>query len=203
MEQMVSIFWAEPEWIIPPTDDTATPATALKTPNLIWAKVFVCRVIFFPLLQILDWHILMDVLGVFLTDCKMRKMRKSVEKETLEKEKSPPTCLPFALVLLSLRSPHCDDLWFTFVNKLLLCVTFCFYSSLAYRLVILDVLSLRGQLHSDLPVRLNKSWQSIFCGTFPESIQGIIHFKKKYNKDSPPEYFLPNSGVHILIRLSF
>lgn len=23
MEQMVSIFWAEPEWIIPPTDDTA------------------------------------------------------------------------------------------------------------------------------------------------------------------------------------
>lgn len=118
-------------------------------------------------------------------------MCKSVkkEKETLEKEKSPPTCLPFASVLLSLRSPHCDDLWFTFVNKLLLCVTFCFYSSLAHRLVILDVLSLRGQLHSDLPVRLNKSWQSIFCGTFPESIPGIIHFKKTYNKDCPPEYF--------------
>lgn len=93
-----------------------------------------------------------------LQNVKMCKSMKK-EKEKLEKEKSPPTCLPFALVLLSLRSPHCDDLWFTFVNKLLLCVTFCFYSSLAYRLVILDVLSLRGQLHSDLPVRLNKSWQ--------------------------------------------
>lgn len=28
MEQMVSIFWAEPEWIIPPTDDTATALEA-------------------------------------------------------------------------------------------------------------------------------------------------------------------------------
>lgn len=192
MEQMVSIFWAEPEWIIPPTDDTATPATALKTPNLIWAKVFVCWVIFFsPLANLGLTHF--NGCFCFLDRLQNVKMCKSVkkEKETLKKEKSPPTCLPFALVPLSLRSPHCDDLWFTFVNKLLLCVTFCFYSSLAYRLVILDVLSLRGQLHSDLPVRLNKSWQSIFCGTFPKSIHGIIHFKKKYNK------------VHILIRLSF
>lgn len=119
---------------------------------------------FFSLLQILDWHILMDVFFFFFDRLRNVKMCKSVkkEKETLEKEKSPPTCLRFALVPLSLRSPHCDDLWFTFVNKLLLCVTFCFYSSLAYRLVILDVLSLRGQLHSDLPVRLNKSWQNIF-----------------------------------------
>lgn len=80
-----------------------------------WIDTFLWMVVFFP------------------TDCKMWKCVKAWrrKKETLEKEKSPPTCLPFALVPLSLRSPHCDDLWFTFVNKLLLCVTFCLYSSLA------------------------------------------------------------------------
>lgn len=41
-EQMVRIFWAEPKWIIPPTDDKAMRATALKPPNLMWAKFRSC-----------------------------------------------------------------------------------------------------------------------------------------------------------------
>lgn len=78
-----------------------------------------------------------------------------------------PTRLPFASVALTFSLAYCDGLWFTFVNKVLLCVTFCLYSSLACRLLIHDVLSLRGQLHSDPPVRLNKSWLSSFEIHFP------------------------------------
>lgn len=71
----------------------------------------------------------------------------------------------------SLRSPRCEDLWFTFVNTLLLCVTFCFYSSLAFPGSDAGCLSLRGQLPSDLPVSLNKRWQSIFAVDFLEVLR--------------------------------
>lgn len=47
MKQMVSIFWAEPEWIITPNDDTATSAIALKTSNLLLVKFVHLNPLFF------------------------------------------------------------------------------------------------------------------------------------------------------------
>ena len=44
MEQMVSIFWAEPEWIIPPTDDTAT---APEADSFSISKFTECQIIFY------------------------------------------------------------------------------------------------------------------------------------------------------------
>lgn len=68
------------------------------------------------------------------------------------------------------KFPRCswDDLWFTSVNRMLLCMTFCCYSSLVFQFQVPGALSLRGQLHSDLPVSLNKTWQSIFMLHFQE-----------------------------------
>lgn len=76
------------------------------------------------------------------------------------------------------KFPRCswDDLWFTSVNRMLLCMTFCCYSSLVFQFQVPGALSLRGQLHSDLPVSLNKSWQSIFTLHFQENWALIEYF---------------------------
>lgn len=138
MEQMVSIFWAEPEWIIPPTDDTAT---ALEAHDFSVSK--------FTERQIILYLWLGNLTECFVTG--QRKMR-GVDPEPVYK------------------FPRCswDDLWFTSVNRMLLCMTFCCYSSLVFQFRVPGALSLRGQLHSDLPVSLNKSWQSIFMLHFQE-----------------------------------
>lgn len=62
-----------------------------------------------------------------------------------------------------------NKFWFNSVSRLLLCMTFCCYSSLVswfggFRVL----LSLRGQLHSDLPVSFNQSRRSALVLHFQE-----------------------------------
>ena len=112
----------------------------------------------------------------FFDRSKNAKTCQSVKKkEKKKKKRNVQNHNTHKLILksnpFSLRSPRCDDLWFTFVNTLLLCVTFCFYSSLAFPGSDAGCLSLRGQLPSDLPVSLNKRWQSIFAVDFLEVLR--------------------------------
>lgn len=82
------------------------------------------------------------------------------EKRKKKKNNPEPVC----------KFPCCcwDDLWFTSVNRLLPCLTFCCYSSLVFPVGVAGASSFRGQLHSDLPVSLNKSWRSFFVLRFQE-----------------------------------
>lgn len=141
MEQMVSIFWAEPEWIIPPTDDTAT---ALEAHDFSISKFTERQIIFYLWLGNQE-------------ECFSTEQRGGEKNEAKNPE-------------LGCKFPRCsrDDLRFTSVNRLLPCMTFCCYSSLVFQFQVPGALSLRGQLHSDLPVSSNKSWRSIFMLHFQE-----------------------------------
>lgn len=80
----------------------------------------------------------MEVSLTGLNQKKCVKVRNKGNRKTVPNSQHPQAHRLLVFPRFALPSPH-DDLGFTFVNKLLLCVTFCSYSRLAFQPLIVDV----------------------------------------------------------------
>lgn len=173
MEQMVSIFWAEPEGIIPPTDDTAKPQQLWKLQNC-------CGKSFSFYIGVICCCFWLHVknLGItdFLRDALNRLKMQNYERTLCTNRNSKKLILKPILFLLSL--------WWSLVYLCKQAVAVCdilLLQQLSFPGPDAGCLSLRGQLPSDLPVSLKKRWQGTLQ-YISSKFRGYKPFQKSNNR---------------------